>query len=232
MPSAHCRANRCAGFRPPSTTPFTTAPLEDFKDRCLFVSGLDNEVLDTGGNSFVFGHPAKTEAALTGTLTTGAFPTSNTNHISEIRSDAETTGGPNGPSIETLIGQQLFDAHSMPAVNLGVDGYAAASTYGPPDETHTSRFFFEGRGNPITLMSHPQKAHDQLFAGLVDTGPSEAELELTRLRARNKSVLDAVRSSFNELKQGLGREDRTRLEEHAARIRQLAAPKASRIVGS
>ncbi|HMI91803.1 MAG TPA: DUF1552 domain-containing protein, partial [Polyangiales bacterium] len=57
--------------------------------------------------------------------------------------------------------------------------------------------------------------------GLQGGGPSQADVALQQLRARNKSVLDAVRASFVELSQGLGREDRTRLEEHAARIRQL-----------
>src|SRR5262245_1911559 len=69
------------------TLPYVTAPLEPFRDRCLFVSDIDNTLLGTGGVSFVFGHPAKAESALTATLTSNAFPTTNTNHISEIVSD-------------------------------------------------------------------------------------------------------------------------------------------------
>jgi len=206
-----------AGFN----LPYVTAPLEPFKDRCLFVSNIDHLMLEAGGGEFVHGHPAKHESALTGTLTTGAFPVENTNHLSEIRPDAVTDGAANAPSIEHIIGQQLMGGHPMPSVNLGVDGYAGLATWGPPDPTASSWFFFEGPGNAITLDLHPDRSFDRLFSGLMSDGPSEADLVLQRLRARNASVLDAVRASFDDLKQGLGRQDRIRLEEHAARIRQL-----------
>src|SRR5690606_10781134 len=68
-------------------------------------------------------------------------------------------------------------------------------------------------------------AFDALFAQLQEDAdnatPTEAELELRRIRARNKSVLDAVRESFSDLTQGLGADDRRILEEHADRIRRL-----------
>jgi hypothetical protein len=201
--------------------PFVSAPLDPFKDRCLFVSSLDNTVLSTGGDSFVWGHPAKKEAALTGTLTTGAFPTANTNQLSEILATTATLGGANGPSVEHLIGQALRSGQAMPSVDLGVDGSALAP-WGGAEQYLPSAFFFEGQGNPISLNAMPHLAFDSLFAGLDDgSQPSEAQLELQRLRARRKSVLDAVRDSFADLAVGLGSEDRARLEEHAARIRQV-----------
>jgi hypothetical protein len=203
--------------------PYVTAPLEAFKDRCLFVSSIDNDVLGTGGNAFVFGHPAKKEAALTGTLTTGAFPTTNENRVEEVRADAETTGGANGPSVEHVIGEYLRASHPLPSVNLAVDGYAAAATWGPPETTLTSNFFFEGRGNAISLNPRPRNAFDSLFAALQSSQgtPTAEDLARERQRARSKSVLDAVRASFLDLRQGLGSEDQRRLDEHAARIRQL-----------
>jgi hypothetical protein len=210
---------RPSGSGASMSLPYVTAPLEPWKDRCLFVSAIDNDVLAEGGNSFIFGHPAKKEACLTATLTTGAFPTSNTNHVSEVRADAETTGGANGPSVEQLIGEYLRNGQASPSVNLAVDGNKT-SPYPSPDLIN-SNFFFESRGNAITLETRPRAAFDRLFAGLLDSGPSQADVALQQLRARNKSVLDAVRASFVELSQGLGREDRNRLEEHAARIRQL-----------
>jgi hypothetical protein len=210
-------------WRPDSSfdLPYVTAPLEAFKDRCMFVSSIDNSVLDTGGNAFVFGHPAKKEAALTGTLTTGAFPSANANHVDDVRSDAETTGAANGPSVEHVIGEFLRGNHPLPSVNLAVDGYAAAATYGPPQTTQTSNFFFEGRGNAISLDPRPHHAWNSLFSSLQDDAPSSADLARERRRARSRSVLDAVRSSFRDLRQGLGAEDRRRLDEHADRIRQL-----------
>lgn len=205
------------------TLPYVTAPLEALKERCLFISQIDNEVLGVGGNSFVFGHPAKKEAALTGTLTAPAFPTTNTNHISEVITTDAPDGASNGPSIEALIGSQLRSGHLFPSVDLCIDGDAGLSTWGPPPESQTSHFFFESRANPVTLRAHPDKAFDALFGGLSlgDDGPSEAEVALLQIRARNKSVLDGVRESFSELRKGLGSDDQRRLDEHAALIRQL-----------
>jgi hypothetical protein len=203
------------------TLPYVTEPLAPFQDRCLFVSCLDHPMLAMGGDAFVWGHPGKQEASLTGTLTTGAFPTTNDNHVDEIRSDATTDGGANGPSVEHLIGVALRDGQPYASVDLAVDGYAALATYGPPQATYASNFFFQGRGNAITLNAHPSQAFSTLFAGIGEDEPSEADVALRQLRERNKSVLDAVRDSFDELKQGLGTEDRRRLEEHAALIRQL-----------
>ncbi|MDD9947282.1 MAG: DUF1552 domain-containing protein [Myxococcales bacterium] len=217
IPGRAWRPDGATGFN----LPYVTAPLQPFVDRCLFVSNIDHEMLDAGGNAFVHGHPGKTEAALTGTLTTGAFPSSNDNLVTEVRSDGVTDGPANGPSIEQLIGEHLMASHPRSAVNLAVDGYAGLATWGPPEATATSRFFFESGSNAVTLAQYPHAAFHDLFAGITDSGPSEADLAMQRLRARNQSVLDAVRASFTDLAQGLGREDRRRLDEHAARIRQL-----------
>ncbi len=203
------------------TLPYVTEPLAPFVDRALFVSAIDNSVLEVGGDPFVWGHPAKHEAALTGTLTTGAFPTANGNLMSEVRQDAVAEGGANNASVEHLIGEYLRDGQPQRSVDLGVDGDAMAP-WGGQTPVQPSLFSFEGRGNAISLNLHPRAAFDSLFGGL-DTGneQSEEQAALRRLRGRNKSVLDAVRNSFVDLRQGLGSDDQRRLDEHAERIRQL-----------
>jgi hypothetical protein len=194
------------------TLPYVTAPLEKFKSRCMFVSGLDHKMLEQGGNGFVFGHPGKQEAALTGTLTAGAFPTNNTNNVTEIVSAPGTTGGANAQSIETLIGQSLFAGHPRRSVDLGVDGDQRLLKV-------ASGFCFEGRSAPVSMDCGPNSAFTSLFSNL-PTG-SQGQAALAQLKLRNKSVLDAVRDSFNDLKIGLGGDDQRRLSEHAARIRQI-----------
>jgi hypothetical protein len=194
------------------TLPYVTAPLETFKSRCLFVSGLDHKMLEQGGNGFVFGHPGKQEAALTGTLTAGAFPTNNSNNVAEIVAAPSTTGGANAQSIETLIGHSLFAGHPRPSVDLGVDGDQKLGKV-------ASGFCFEGRSAPVSMDCSPTSAFTSLFSNL-PTG-SQADAALAQLKLRRKSVLDAVRDSFTDLKVGLGGDDQRRLTEHAARIRQV-----------
>lgn len=195
------------------TLPSVTAPLEPFKSRCLFVSELDHTMLAQGGNAFEFGHPGKTEAALTGTLTTGAFPTNNGNRVEEILASVSTDGGANAESVEQRIGRHLRSGQPFFSVDLGVDGDRQLGRI-------NSRFCFESRATPVSLECNPSAAVTRYFAG-VTPGDPNADRALRELRARNKSVLDAVRASFTELARGLGADDRRRLEEHAARIRQI-----------
>lgn len=195
------------------TLPYVTAPLEAFKSRCLFVSDIDNAMLKEGGSAFEFGHPGKSEAALTGTLTTGAFATTNTNSLSEIRADLTTTGGANAESLEQRIGASLFSAHPFNSVDLGIDGDRGQGKV-------SSRFCFESRATAVSLECNPTTAFNRFFAN-VTPGNMQAELALRELKARNKSVLDAVRAGFSDLRKGLGSDDQRRLDEHAARIRQI-----------
>lgn len=195
------------------TLPYVTAPLEPFKSRCLFVSDLDHRMLDAGGSAFSFGHPGKSEAALTNTLTTGAFPTTNGNALSDLRPDPQTSGGANSESIEQVIGQALRAGQPFGAVNVGIDGDRATPS------ALASRFFFEGRGTAVTLDCNPTTVFNRFFMNVMPTDPGDTALR--ELRARNKSVLDAVRREFVDLRTGLGTDDRRRLDEHAARIRQV-----------
>lgn len=195
------------------TLPYVTAPLDAFKSRCLFVSDIDHRMLDAGGNAFSFGHPGKSEAALTGTLTTGAFPTTNGNALADLRPDPQTTGGANSESIEQVIGQALRMGQPHTAVNVGIDGDRMTPT------SLQSRFFFESRGTAVTLDCNPTSVFNRFFANVMPNNPGDTALR--ELRARNKSVLDAVRREFQDLRGGLGSDDRRRLDEHAARIRQV-----------
>lgn len=200
------------------TLPYVTAPLEPFRSRCLFVSDIDNPVLAEGGNAFVHGHPAKSEAALTGTLTSGAFPTTNTNHVDQILPNALTDGGANAESIETRIGRGLHAGQMFPSVDLAIDGDIY---WGTPPGIVASRFSFEGRDTAVSLDGNPSAAFNRYFAAVPAPGDVEAIRRLRERRERNKSVLDAVRGSFADLSKDLGSDDRRRLDEHAARIRQI-----------
>jgi hypothetical protein len=197
------------------TLPYVTAPLEKLKSKCLFVSGLDHKMLEQGGSSFVYGHPGKQEAALTGTLTAGAFPVNNGNKVSEILASPGQTGGANAMSVEALIGQSLTSGQPRRSVDLGVDG-------GQRLTKAASGFCFEGRSAPVSMDCNPVSAFSTIFSNLPTSMPGAApNPAIAQLKLRNKSVLDAVRDSFNDLKVGLGSDDQRRLSEHAARIRQI-----------
>jgi hypothetical protein len=197
------------------TFPYITAPLTPFQDRTLVVSNCDHKALQLNENH-TWGHPAKQEAALTGTLMTGAFGGDGSNRVENVLSTGGAEGfGPANESVEQFIGSRLrTPSHVRQSVDLAVSG---RPEYEPNEVAST--FCFEARSNPVTLQANPARAFNDLFAGISATGMEDPALRA--LRERNKSVLDAVRDSFVDLRSGLDRRDQTILDDHAARIRQI-----------
>jgi hypothetical protein len=224
----------------PSTTgsafslPYVTAPLAPFQDRCLFVSNIDNTVLDVG--DYAWGHPAKRESVLTGTLPVAAFAPGNDNHVDDVRPGVALghSAPANGPSVESLIGARLFAGHARRSVDLGVPGDGSVLHWEGGGVRAPSHYFFESSATPVTLEHNPASALAAMFAGVMPSGQAP-DPAAAQARFRRKSVLDAVRESFTLLRTGLPASDRRRLDEHAARIRQLeldvAAPATCTLPG-
>ena len=191
--------------------------MEPFKDRSLYISNTPHSVLDVGGSAYVWGHPAKKEATLTGTLMQSSFTGDGSNHIDNaVESSPDGFDRtPNNESVENLIGDRLRDpGHTRGSVDLGIFGPGGVR------DAATSDFFYEGPANPVTVNAHPGLALASVFNGVNpdDNEPDEAWLALQR---RRKSVLDGVRDAFVDLRQGLDREDRATLDDHADKIRQI-----------
>jgi hypothetical protein len=194
------------------TLPYITAPLEPWRDRCLFVSNCDNAAMHLN-DRHAFGHPGKQEGALTGTLLTSAFGGDGTNTVGNVLvgAPAEETSGPNGESVCHYIGGRIRGTQPRRSIDVGVTGETYEQNELP------SSFFFEGPANPVTVQLNPARAFEQIFAGYSDQ-PNPA---LEAQRARGLSVLDAVHDSFTDLRQGLDARDRAILDDHAAHIREL-----------
>ena len=209
-------------WRPTATGPEfdcgpITAPLEPFKDRLCFVSSCPHRVLELGGNGYVYGHPGKAEAAFTGTLMQHAFGGDGSNHVNNVVPSApdDHTLTPNGPSVEHFIGEKLRGSeHTFPSIDLGIWGG------GGTRQAEPSRFFYEAAANPVTMTAHPGLAFATVFNG-VSGGGEEPDPAFEALQRRRKSVLDAVRDSFTDLRQGLDARDRATLDDHADKIRQI-----------
>ncbi|MFT3712296.1 MAG: DUF1552 domain-containing protein [Archangium sp.] len=199
-----------AGF----TLPFITAPLEPFRNQLLMVSNVDNAICNLN-NQHAFGHPAKKESALTGTLMRAAFSGDQSNTLANVISDqaGSEAGGPNSESICHFIGTRIRGTRPFASVDLGVSG----ENY--DINVMRSDFCFEAATTPVGLQCNPARAFDQFFAN-VTTDAQQLALQ-RRARQRKKSVLDLVRSSFQDLKTGLNAGDQRRLDEHAQRVRQI-----------
>lgn len=205
-----------ASFGTEFTLPFITEPLEPFKDRLALVTNCPNAVLDLGGNTYVYGHPAKKESVFTGTLMESAFSGNGGNHIDNVfeSNPSDQTQTPNNESFDHFIGQGLIDGgHGRPSIDLGIRGPGGAFTNVP------SNFFYEGPSNPVTLNCHPGNAFGTIFNGV--NPDEEPNPEWLALQRRKKSVLDSVRGGFSDLRQGLSPSDRATLDDHADKIRTI-----------
>lgn len=193
-----------------------TEPVAPFVDRCLFVSNCPNAVLNVGGHGYVYGHPAKKESVFTGTLLQNSFGGNGANHIDNVITSSPNGHfrTPNGPSVDHVIGQALLTSeHQRPSIDLGVWGRGGVRDW------VNSLFFYEGPSTPVSITAHPGLAFASLFNGVDSDGQVDEGFQA--LQRRKKSVLDAVRGSFVDLRQGLDARDREVLDDHADKIRQI-----------
>lgn len=182
------------------------APLEPYKQHCLFVSGLDLKVAVSGPGEQ---HQRGIGAFLTGqTLQTGSF----------VGNDGTTAGWADGASLDQLLVPLLGQGSAAPSLQLGVHcierDVSGVISYG-------------GAAQPLLAENDPAATFRTLFGQV--PGPPDAQ---ERVRRRRASVLDTVQKQFPHAKRGLSAADRRRLDLHLEEVRQLEARVAALPPGS
>ncbi len=177
----------------------TLQPLAAHQSEIVVVTGLENAGSDPGAP----GH----HAAGTAGFLTAALP-----RRSEVAPRLAT-------SIDQLFAATQIGQTPMASLQLGTDGgigigdcdngYACA---------YSRSISWASPTTPMPKLTSPRVAFDLLFGG-IDPGASAAER--AQRNARRRSVLDAVRGDANRLKQRLGGEDRSKLDEYLEGIRAL-----------
>lgn len=173
-------------------------PLEPWRDRCLFLYGVDNKISGLNRSN---GHSSSTRTCLTANVYSSALDGSGQLIPTDAQPDVE--GHASGPSIDQVLAGRLLGSQPYSSVDLSV-----ASDNG--------RLLYAGKDDPVTSEPDPQKAFDRFFAS-----STASEDELARLRLRKLSVLDAVQENFGRLRQRVGRDDKARLDAHAEKIRSI-----------
>jgi hypothetical protein len=110
-----------------------------------------------------------------------------------------------GKSIDQVIAEELAKKVNLPALQLNL-GIA-------PDGEGTS---WRDSGVRNTSETDPARLYQRLFAGRNLSGP-----DLTKLRARNKSLLDFLSAELTAFGKRLGSEDRMKIEAHSGSIREI-----------
>jgi hypothetical protein len=120
-----------------------------------------------------------------------------------------TGRGLGGPSVDQVLAQHLGDSSRFRSLQIGVSQESFGGTL------HKT-MSWAGPDRPLSPEEIPHRLFDRLF-GAKDEGWIN----------RKRSILDAVRSDAAVLRKGLPREDRSRLDEHMASVRDLERAIAS-----
>ncbi len=178
------------------TLPATLAPLEAFRQHCLFFSGLDLKVAVSGPGEQ---HQRGIGAFLTGqTLQTGSF----------IGNDGTSAGWANGASLDQLLVPVVGQGSAAKSLQLGVRC---------AERDVSGVISYSGAAQPLLANNDPAVTFRTLFGQVTQGPPDEQE----RVRRRRASVLDAVQRQFPQAKRGLSKADQQRLDLHLEEVRQL-----------
>jgi len=187
-----------------STRDFTlgesTEPLAPFRDRLLFLDGVDNRVIREQRDS-----PGEDHNKGAGSLLTGFELNEGDILGADGASRADYT---KGPSIDQLIARTVGTQSAIQSLQVG-----SMCAHG---NLLSRAINYEGNKKPIMAQADPAAVYRQIFGGR-DMPVDERRAE----RDKRVSVLDFVSDEFAHVARNASAEDRPRLEEHQSFIRDI-----------
>ncbi|HSY42002.1 MAG TPA: DUF1552 domain-containing protein [Polyangia bacterium] len=120
---------------------------------------------------------------------------------------APPAGWATGPSIDQRIVQALAAPTPFQSLELGVQ-VGAADNWG--------RMIYQAANQPLPPTDDPAQVYTSVFSDL-HTDP----VALAHLRARHKSILDAVGGEYTRIGSQLGSADKQRLDAHLNAVREI-----------
>ncbi len=168
------------------------SPLAPHQDSLVVIQGVDQR---GGGGD---GHQNGIGGMLTGqVLNSGPF----------AGMGSAPAGWPNGPSVDQRIAEVIGTTTKLRSLELGVQ-VGAADNWG--------RMIYRAANQPLPPEDDPAQVYANVFADL--HGDQTA---LAALRARRKSILDAVSAQYTRVEAQLGAADRMRLDQHLTAVREI-----------
>ncbi len=176
------------------------APLAAHRDKLIFLQNIDMPSAEYG--------PGDTHQEPMGALLSGTGLLEDPLGSGGKRADTfAPVGWGGGISLDQYLAQGMGAVTRFPSMESAVIN----------DFNQVSgRLNYLDAAKPIAPINDPGLVFDRMFA---DLGSDPAAV--ARIRAERKSVLDGVRKQFARLEGKLGREDVSKLQSHAAAIRDL-----------
>jgi hypothetical protein len=112
-------------------------------------------------------------------------------------------------SVDQVAAQAFGDQTRFPSLVMSTDG-------GVGEPTRSSTLSYNDKGRPIPALNQPQQIFDRFF------GAGDADTIAQRRRLKSASgMLDRVLEDSNGLRNRLGSQDREKLDEYLASVRQI-----------
>ena len=175
------------------------APIAEFRDRALVVSGLGSHVanIKDGGP-----HQRTQTAWLTGTrckATEGA----------DIQA---------GISLDQVIAQELGKENQLESLQLAIESIDTLGTCAPRYScAYNNTISWRDDTTPIPMENNPRSVFERMFGAIESTDP-EARLAYMR---RDRSILDSVTAELVEFRHGIGATDRRKVEQFTESVRDI-----------
>jgi len=181
--------------------------LAPFKDRLLFLKGIDLAVTNDG--------PGGLHQKGIGGLFTGQQLQSGDLFVDGC---GQRAGWANGISIDQEIAKTLAVGTPIKSLELGVRA---------TENDVQGRIAYAGAGAPLPPMNDPSEVFQRLFSGF-----GQNTDQLAELRARRRSVLDTVQAQFRSVSARVSSSDQQKLEAHLTLVRDLESRMATGSNGS
>ena len=115
----------------------------------------------------------------------------------------------NTVSVDQIAAQSFADQTRFPSLVMSTDG-------GVGEPTRSSTLSYNGKGRPLPALNQPQQIFDRFF------GAGDADSIAARRRLKSASgMLDRVLEDAKALQRRLGTQDREKLDEYLASVRQI-----------
>lgn len=176
-------------------------PLEPYREKFAVISGLAHkqaEALGDGGGD----HGRSCGSYLTGV------------HVKKTEG-ADITSG---PSMDQIVARQFSEQTQIPSLELGLDppslvgscdtGYSCA---------YTNTLSWRTASTPLPVTVNPREVFERIFG---DGDSLDAKTRIMRLR-RQASILDSVAEDARHLSGSMGADDKKKIEEYMASIRDI-----------
>jgi hypothetical protein len=119
-----------------------------------------------------------------------------------------------GISLDQRIAQDIGGTTRLPSLALGIHNEGCDSG----GCVQIRNISYDAQGNPITKLSRPEVAFDQVFAG---SSPVAGDAEADKRRALRTSVLDYIGADADALEKRVGGADKLRLQQYLTSVREL-----------